>query len=1236
MSDQPNAAPSAETPPAEKQYRLAIRRPVTTAMIFLTLFVFGWQSYTKLPLNLMPDISYPTLTIRTEYENAAPEDVEELVTRPLEEQLSLVSGLVEMSSVSSAGQSEIIMEFTWDTDMRVAQQEVRDQLDLFEPPREVTENPIILRFDPNLDPVMRVAITTPEPPAHLSGEVREQHVQRGLTEIREAAERQVKSDLEGQVGIAQVNVKGGREKEIQILVDSERLKNLGLSLQDVANSLAQQNINLSGGSLRDGTSEFLVRTLNEFEDVAQIRESFVTGAQGQQVRLRDVARVFMGEKERETIVRLGGREAVELEIFKDGDANTVEACNLLKDLLGFERDRGVLERVTAMMQEAGAGSGPTAGGGRRGMGGETRTDNLRRTLRSRLPADAELTIISDQSRFIQNSIREVQRTALVGGMLALLVLFFFLRELKPTTIIGVAIPLSVIATFIPMFMQNISLNIMSLGGLALGIGMLVDNSIVVLESIFRCSEEGDEPKDAAERGTHEVGSAVTAATLTTIAVFLPIAFVEGVAGQLFRDQALTVTFSLIASLVVALFLIPMIASRQSIRMLARHNVIWVTRAYQDARDTGGRSRAGALAALPRASFRMGRAWVAHTARETFSLFREAYMGATPEDAQDSAAPGPIKKLMALVTLPFFAVLFVMYLLLQAVLSVFVTVLFAVSVVLLLAIGALSFIFKAVFWLPLKLFDIGFSAVRRSYEVMLRQALHVSPVILLIVVVLAYQAVQRSDTLGRELIPPLKQGEFGIRMEAPPGTRLEETERRARAIERIVLENPLVESLSVEIGQERSRVSNQGGENIAQFSVLLENPDQTAVIQDDIIEELRGRIAAVTSDEITFTLPTLFSFKTPIELQIQGDDLNVLRDVGRRSLAALEGTPGLRDAELSIKPGYPEIIIELDRELLATKNLSEDTVAQRLRTELQGEVATRFNQAGNRIDVRVRADQMLLQDVRDLRRLSVQDGYPPVPLEAVARLTVREGPSEVRRIDQRQVALITANVEGRSLGAVSADVMARLDAVDRPPEVTFFLGGQNREMETSLNSLMFALMLAVFLVYVVMACQFESIWHPALVMFSVPLAFIGVVFALDWFGVSLSIVVFIGAIVLAGIVVNNAIVLVDYINQLRARGLTKRNAVIQAGLVRLRPILMTSLTTMLGLIPMAVYAGAGAEIRRPMAITVMAGLVSSTFLTLFIIPMVYDLFGGPDKVAVTAEEDERGDDTVQGREAPVPS
>ncbi len=1213
MSTPPQNLPSldASEKPEDKHYRLAIRRPVTTAMIFLTLVIFGWQSYERLPINLMPDISYPTLTVRTEYEGAAPEDVEKLVTRPLEEQLSLVGGLVEISSVSSAGRSDITLEFTWDTDMNLAQQEVRDQLDLFEPPREVTEQPIILRYDPTLDPVMRIAIAGPEYDGIEDPAIRLERQQQDLLEIREAAERQLKSDLEGQMGIAQVNVKGGREKEVQVYVDGAQLKNIGLSLETVASQLAQQNINLSGGSLRDGNTEFLVRTLNEFESVEEIRDALITTQDGRQVRLRDVSRVRMGEKERETIVRLNGREAVELEIFKEGDANTVAVCQNLKDLFDFERELGFVERVQQRLAEARAENAEeaVAAGGpvTMQMG---RGEALRRTLRSRLPEGSGLTLISDQSRFITASIEEVQRTAIVGGFLALIILFFFLRRIQPTIIIGVAIPISVVATFIPMFMWDISLNIMSLGGLALGIGMLVDNSIVVLESIFRCQEEGDGTKDAAERGTREVGSAVTASTLTTIAVFLPIAFVEGVAGQLFSDQALTVTFSLIASLIAALYFIPMVSSREKLAFVAPGDAVWLVQAYRNARADGKRGRAGALIDVPAQSVRMAYAKMRETAKEVFAIYYESAGNGRGNFAYVALAP----------LLPVLAVIFVLYCAVQLTLAFGVTALFAVSMLILAVVSAIGLVLKGILWGPLKIFDVAFSAIRSSYRVLLSNALHISPVLLAIVLVIAGHAFYTANELGRELIPPLRQGEFGIRMETPPGTRLQETERRAAQIEAIAASIPEVGAVAVEVGQEDSKASGEGGENVATFTVTLEDPDVNAQQQDAVIEELRQRLAReVSLSGITFTLPALFSFKTAIELQIRGDNLDRLREVGQNALAAISGVPGLKDAELSVKAGYPEILIELDRELLASKGLTPQQVATRLRTELQGDVPSQFNQEGNRIDMRVRADEQYLTSVSDLRDLSVVDGYPPVPLRTVAAISVKEGPSEIRRIDQRQVALITGNVEGRDLAAVSEDISRRLSTVDRPEDYVFVLGGQNREMETSLNSLRFALLLAVFLVYVVMASQFESIWHPALVMFSVPLAFIGVVYVLDWLDLNLSIVVFIGGIILAGIVVNNAIVLVDYINQLRARGMKKRDAVIEAGCVRLRPILMTTLTTVLGLIPMAVYAGSGAEIRQPMAVTVMAGLMSSTLLTLFIIPMIYDLLGGRDP------EHLRGDD-----------
>jgi len=1240
----------------QPQYRFPIRRPVTTAMIFLTLAVFGWKSYQDLPINLMPDISYPTLTVRTEFEGAAPEDIEKLLTRPLEETLSIVSGMEEISSTSSAGLSEVVLEFKWDTQMSMAMQEVRDRLDLYEPPAEVTQKPIILRYDPTLDPVMRVAITGPALHHIQDGKSRAEEERKTLTEIRDAAERQVKNDLEGETGIAEVEVKGGIEEEIQILVDSQRLNNLGLSIDAVSSALSAQNINYTGGRLVDGKTEYLVRTLNEYPDVSAIPMTVIPNPQNQDgptLRLRDVAEVVVGGKDRTTIVRINGREAVEMAIYKWGDSNTVQVCDKLKDIFGFERKKGIWERMSDSMAEE-QGNMPMMGVPAQFALAQLGKDlSESQSVRAQLPPGAELTLISDQSRFIVAAIDEVQSTAIIGGILALLILYFFLRELKATVIVGIAIPISIVATFIPMFMRDLSLNIMSLGGLALGVGMLVDNSIVVLESIARCSEEGDDTVDAANRGTGEVASAVTASTLTTICVFLPIAFVEGIAGQVFSDQALTVTFSLLASLLVALFLIPMIASRKPGKRLLTRDVVWMVSAYRRA-FAENPSRIRAFTMIPWYGFLAASEWLVTTAEDNFKpalstargtlglasadfwrgiarylvfivvgvaallaitfgvLFatKGAALAATVTLSMVLLLPVAVLAMLVL-PLVFTAILFVIQVLLNFFVQCFVTFAFSFGGVVFAALWGLARILGLILYIPLAIFDYCFNALRTVYASSLRYALRFSPVILLLVAALAVHSAYTATSLGRELIPSLKQGEFGIRMEAPAGTQLEETEQRARTIERLVLEFDQVGAVAVKIGGDSSNESGTQGENVAEFTILLKNPEINARIQDDIIRDMRASVIPATSDELTFTLPSLFSFKTAVELQIRGEELDVIKRVGDDLVEQCRDIEGLQDLELNMQEGYPEIIIALDNDMMATLNLTPDAVASRIQHELAGSVPTKLNRRGEKIDIRVQTDESLLQSLDDLKALVVSDGSPSVPLKAVAFISVTDGPSEIRRTDQRRVGVITGNVSGRDLGSVTADIMARAQQINHPADYEIDAGGQNRELETSLGSLRFALLLAIFLVYVVMASQFESIWHPAIVMFSVPLAFVGVVYVLDWMSIDLSIVVYIGGIILAGIVVNDAIVLVDYINQLRTRGMAKREAVIEAGKVRLRPIVMTTLTTVLGLVPMVLSTGDGAEIRMPMALTVMAGLSSATLLTLLIIPMVYDLFGGRD-------------------------
>ncbi len=1191
-----------------------LRRPVTTAMIFLTLLVFGWKSYQQLPVNLMPDISYPTLTVRTEFEGAAPEDVEKLLTRPLEETLSTVAGLVEISSTSSPGLSEVVLEFRWGTDMAMAQQDVRDRLDLFVTPREVTEKPVILRFDPSLDPVIRLALTGRDFAEINDPELRRIRANEQLGYLRDIAERFIKNDMEGggELGIAQVDVKGGRAQEIQVLVDSERLKTLGLSLSSVVAALSQQNINLSGGRLKEGKTEYLVRTLNEFETIDQIRNSIIPNPRGEFIRLRDIASVTQGQRDQETLVRINGVEAVELAVYKWGDANTVQVCHAVKDLLGIPRPVTFSEMLTERIKKIMRQGSPDAS-----VSLEDLKADIAKTIKSRLPAGSKVTVISDQSSFILNSINEVKNSALQGGLLAFAILYLFLRQWRSTFAIAVAMPISIVAAFLPMYLQGISLNIMSLGGLALGIGMLVDNSIVVLESIDRCRQEGDSLLDAAERGTKEVRGAVAASTFTTIVVFLPLVFVEGVAGQLFNDLALTVTYSLLASLLVALYLNPMLASRsgQIIRSATGEgaHAIWIVAAYREAKSRHDNVLVRILLVISYYPLICALRSIVKTWADAFRPVQSAFRWLVSPRAslwQTALTWLLFPSLLVLIVLA--CLVFVLNILLQTISAIGVTLFAGVaSIAILLLRGALV-AFRAAFSIPFQLFDIGFRVFTEAYGRVLRFSLAIAPTILVLVALVTVHSFYTAKTLGRELIPSLKQGEFGIRMEAPAGTRLEETVLQSQVIEREAMNTPDIETVTLAIGQEDTKAEGDRGENIALFTCRLRNPQETVPFQDDIIEELRRRLHGKSTNNITFTLPSLFSFKTAVEIQVRGDDLAELRRVGRGVLHAIQGIPGLKDAELTLREGYPEIIIELDRDLLAAKGVSADQVAQKLRTEVQGELATRFNRAGTKIDIRVRADRERLRSLKDLRSLSVREGNPPIPLEAVARISVQDGPSKIRRIGQRQVAVITANVEERDLASIARDIEKRVADVPKPKDYQIVLAGQNRELQTSYESLYFAVALAVFLVYVVMACQFESIIQPALVMFSVPLASIGVIYTLWLFSVNVSIMVFIGGIVLAGIVVNNAIVLVDYINQLRQRGSTKLDAIVAAARVRLRPILMTTLTTVLGLLPMVLQRGEGAELRYPLAITVIAGLSTSTLLTLFIIPMVYYVFTGKDR------------------------
>jgi len=1012
---------------------LAVRRRVTVLMCALALAAFGVVGYQRLPLDLLPDISYPSLTVQTDFPDTAPAEVENLVTRPVEEAVGVLRGLRTVHSVSRPGISEVTLEFDWGADMDLLLLDVREKLDRLILPVEA-EDPIVLRFDPSLDPILRIA---------LGGTG-------NLTESRRLADRRLKQAFESIKGVASARIKGGLEEEIHVDIDQERLAALGIPLERVRQVVAVSNINLPGGSLRGSDTQFLIRTVNEYTSVEEIGSLVLSAAGPSQIRVRDIAEVSWGAREREEIIRVGGVEAVEIAIYKEGDANIVTTARSLRE---------ALPEMTKLV-----------------------------------PEGYELTVLFDQSRFIEQALVEVRFTALVGGALAILVLFVFLRDPRSTVIIATAIPLSVLFAFMAMYRLDVSLNIMSLGGLTLGIGMLVDNSIVVLESIHRKRQEGLGRTAAAIEGTTEVGGAVVASTLTTVAVFLPIIFVEGIAGALFGDMAITVTLSLLASLVVAVTLIPMLSAM------------------------GG---------------------------------------------QETTAVMPARAVSS---------------------------------------------------------DPGLGAVTRFYDMVLRAALRRRWFTITAAAVVFALAVTAIGQLQTALIPEISQGEFYFEATLPEGTPVEATDR---VLQQMTAPIEGHSEVAVAYATAGSRLVSGGlslsttAEHYGQLNVVLADRNDE-IAEQRVANRLRAGFATIPELDTTFGKPTYFSLKTPVEVILFSDDLAALSEWAPVLADKLTTVPGLVDVRSSLEEGNPELQIIFDRDRLASLGLDMRVVAETLRDRVLGSVPTRFREADRQIDIRVRNLEKQRQTTDDVRNLMIPspDGRQ-LRLLTVAEIREDRGPAEIHRVQQQRAAVLSANLEGRGLGAAVRDIEALFAANPPPPGVLAELGGQVNEMQTSFASLRFALALAVFLVYLVMAATFESLIHPFVVLFTIPLALVGVVVGILVTGIDVSVIALIGVVMLVGIVVNNAIVLIDTVNQLRRSGMAKLEAVMRGGHLRLRPILMTTLTTVLGLLPMALSLGEGAELRAPLAITVSFGLLLSTVLTLVVIPAVYLVV--PSRVRTDDEE-----------------
>ena len=1129
---------------------LATRRRVTVTMATLLLVLFGAIALSNLQVNLLPDLSYPTLTVRTEYVGAAPSEIETLITEPVEQAVGVVKNLRKLRSVSRTGQSDVVLEFAWGTDMDQAGLEVRDKLEVLQLPLDV-KPPVLLRFNPSTQPIQRLALAASGPQAN----------QQELMALRRYAEETLKRRLEPVAGVAAVKVGGGLEDEVQVLIDQNRLAQLNLDINAVVQRLQQENVNISGGRIEEGTQRYLVRTVNQFANLQQMRDVLVANVNGVPVYLRDIATVEQGHKERESIIRIGASEAVEIALYKEGDANTVAVADAVREALM------ALERESAPRQVGGERRGPPPNLREGLREGEYRIDGF------------SLRTIEDQSVFIRAALSEVKKEAMLGGLFAVLVIFFFLRDGWSTFVISLSLPISIIATFFFMDQLGLSLNVMSLAGLALATGMVVDDSIVVLENVAKARERGLGVLEAAIVGTKEVGMPVVATTLTTVAVFLPLVFVQGVAGQLFKDQALTVSIALLISMGIALTLIPMLSSL----------------------------KATAPMAFP-VEGQPGRLSLPRSFAEAMSRFA-----------------APVRAATAVRDVVWMRVLGVLAALILAPLRVLAWLLVGVGTLL---VRGVLLLWKAWVSLALPLLarvgEVLLKPYDRLAEAYRRRILPGAlrrPGLVLGTSGLAFLlSLGLATTLGTDLIPQLAQDRFDMTAKLPAGTQLRDTDRLVAAVQGQFEEDKRLQALFGVSGSGTRLDANptESGENIARVSVVL-GAGYSRATESALTEDLRGFMADYPQVDVTFSRPELVSLSTPMEIQLRGSDLARIEEAGRRLAGLMAASPHFADVKSTVEQGFPEVQIRFDQERAAALGLTTRQIADEVVRKVRGEVATRYSFRDRKIDVLVRAQEQDRASVAEIRELIVNPrSERPVPLSAVAEVVETIGPGEINRVDQTRVAILSANLRGIDLGTAIEEVNRMVDENPLGPDIGLAFGGQSEELGRSLQSLFFAFGLAIFLVYLVMASQFESLLHPFVILFTIPLAVVGAVLALVLSGSTVSVVVFIGLILLVGIVVKNAIVLVDKVNQLRLEGVGKLEALVEGACSRLRPIVMTTMTTLFGFAPLAFFGGEGAEVKSPMAITVMGGLAVSTLLTLVVIPVMYMLLDRSSDEAWRAE------------------
>jgi HAE1 family hydrophobic/amphiphilic exporter-1 len=1012
-----------------------VNRPILTTIVFLIIITLGIVSFWRLSIDLMPEVTFPTISVITSYGNVGPQEMEELITRPVEEALAAVQGVEEITSTSTEGNSMVRVSFTWGTDLDVAANDIRDRIDrvMGRLPEDI-ERPMIRKFDLSAFPIMFISVSSNMNPL----------------DLRQLVEDQVKYRLERVPGVAAIDIRGGLNREIHVDLKSAQLKALGLSTEDIMAALRNENQNIPAGLYEKGNFEVLIRTQGEYRSLNEIEKSVITIRDGTPILMRDVADVKDSWEEIRQIVRIDGKAGLRISINKQSGANTVNVA---------EAVRAELEKI------------------------------------SRDIPQIKIVPLIDTSVYIKQSINNVGRSTLIGGFLAIIILFLFLRNLSSTGIIATAIPISIIATFGLMYFGGFTLNIITFGGLALGIGMLVDCSIVVLENIYRHREEGQAPIPSSLVGASEVWSAILASTLTTIVVFFPVVFLRGISGIMFQQMAYVVTFSLLCSLIVALTLIPMLASRFLHFQPVQH--------YK------------------------GESWL----HKIYAFSEET-----------------------------------------------------------------------------------FRIVDQQYGKILKWALGHRKTVVITTAILFVVSIFLVRFIGVELMPAADEGEVRADLEMAVGTRLEIVDQATQTVEQIISQEvPEMTSMFTRVG---GGGWHSSGGNTAEVRVSLVAQKDRKRSSEQIANDLRRKLGGLPGLTIRtragqglFILRMGSSQGDNINIEIRGYDLKIAHDLALRVEQIVQKVPGITDTRISREEGNPEQIIRIDRQKAADLGLSVVRIGNTLQTAIGGTQASYYREGGKEYRILVRLSEEDRKNLSDLLDLTVVNNRgEPVILRNVVDAVPQEGPMRIERKDQERIITINANFTGRDMGSVISDIRKGLRAVPVPKDFAILFGGDYEEQQKAFRELMLGFVLAIFLVYMVMAGQFESWRDPFVVLFSIPMALIGIAVTMILTGTIFSIQAFIGCIMLAGIVVNNAILLVDYTNQMRRNeGMTLMEAITLSGSRRLRPILMTTLTTVLGLLPLSFGLGEGGETQAPLARVVIGGLLSSTLITLVLIPVVYSIF-----------------------------